>query len=202
MPNSARWRVVCVVRRPSRARAGPTSDADDQVAEDRRQAHEPADDDDDDGRARAGRGSMASVAASSSSDGDGGRLHGLVRTAPRATCDGAGGYTSPMNAAGAPTSAHAPRARPHASTRRARSRSRATCSRPRRARSTALAARLRRAFVDAVRADPATAAGRVVVSRHRQVRATSRASSPRRSPRPARRRSSCTRPKRTTATSA
>ncbi len=48
MPNSARWRVSVAVRHP-RERVRSDGDADQQVAEDRRQADEPADDDDDDG---------------------------------------------------------------------------------------------------------------------------------------------------------
>ena len=50
MPNSARWRVVCVSSTQPSA-CGPTSRPDDEIAEHRGQARDPADDDDDDGGA-------------------------------------------------------------------------------------------------------------------------------------------------------
>ena len=50
MPNSARCVHVRGVRHPAE-RVRPDGDADQQIAEDRRQPDEPADDDDDDGGA-------------------------------------------------------------------------------------------------------------------------------------------------------
>ena len=181
-------------------RVRPERDADDQVAEDRRQPHAAAD-------ATTTTDAASSSRISSSVWGIGclrvggdrtlsrrsARMPRSSRTRRRYTLhdDRSSGCCAAMRAT--------PRSDP--STRSARSRSPATCSTPRRARSRRSAQRLGAPFVAARRADASMprAASSCPAS---ASPATSRASSPRRSRRPARRRSSCIRPKRATATSA
>ena len=151
-------------REPTPSACGPTRDADEQIAEDRRQAHQPADDDDDD---RGGEQNRISCSVCEHRAREGERRLARDASAAVARRSRCRRYTARMTLMTRCRSA--PRAAPAASRRRARALALARhvlAHRGRRDR--ALAARLGAPFVAAVEL-MLDCRGRVVVSRHRQV---------------------------------